>query len=202
MTSPTPPNRTVRFSLRLAPEEMHKVDELQERQGGERVISANTVIAQCVNDAYGARVVTGEGTVPLPVSPRAMDAIRWTADTLGMSLPDALTALVIRGLPHTPSESCNHRAPGKPAPMPPQALKAVPAPPVAPAPQLPAPPAPKGRPRPSWTQRAGSTPKPPAPAPAPPLYATPKPSGLPPAPTVAGQQPFDPDTTQETRNDH
>jgi hypothetical protein len=126
MTSPTddvdPRDRTVRFSLRLHPDEMAAVEDMQERQGGAPLISINTVIAQCVTEAYHYRV-SAAGQQTLPVTPAALDAIRWTADELGITVPAALEVLALRGLPHTPSPKCDHQAPGVPAKMPPVQMR-------------------------------------------------------------------------------
>lgn len=180
MTSPPDPSdRTVRFSLRLHPDEMAAVEDMQDRQGGPKVISINTVIAQAVTETYHYRV-SAAADITLPVTLTAMEAIRWTADELGITVPAALEVLVLRGLPHHPSRGCDHKAPDVPAKLPPAQLRQRPS--GAPVPLPPPPDSPARRPL-----GGGHGTR----------YATPRPTGLPPVPPVPAQDAIEIEGTQE-----
>lgn len=119
MTSPA--DRTVRFSLRLAPDEMAACEDAQDRMGGEKEISLNSVIALLTTEGYYYRTMARETPI-LPVSPLTLQRVQWAADVSGDTLSAALDMLVFRGLPHEPGAPCDHQAPGVPAPKPPAKL--------------------------------------------------------------------------------
>lgn len=119
MTSP--PDRTVRFSLRLAPDEMAACEDAQERMGGTPEVSLNTAIAVLLTEGYHHRTMP-QDTPVLPVSPMTLARVQWVADVSNCTLANALDMLVSRGMPHDPGLPCNHKAPGVPAPTPPAAI--------------------------------------------------------------------------------
>lgn len=121
MASPTPSDRTERFSLRLHPDEMAAVEDLQDRQGGPSMISMNSVIASMITEAYYYRTVA-PATPSLPLSHLSLARVQWTADELGCTLASALDTLITRGMPHHPGTPCDHQAPGVPAKTPPSDL--------------------------------------------------------------------------------
>lgn len=145
MTSPA--DRTVRFSLRLAPDEMAVVEDVQDRLGGEDAASLNSVIALLLVEGYHYRVVS-PGFPALPMDPDVLAYVRECADDLGLTTAQALKVLVQRGVPHQPHSGCrtystrwrppeaSDQIPTAPPPAPPRYATPKPAayPPVQPVP--------------------------------------------------------------------
>lgn len=95
----------MRFSLRLAPDEMAICEDVQDRIGGPALISLNTVIALLIIEGYHYRVAA-QGWETLPLSPETWGYVSDTADELGIPSHEALELLVRRGAPHQPQRAC------------------------------------------------------------------------------------------------
>jgi len=138
MTSPNPSpgERSLRFSLRLHPDEMAAVEDLQERMGGG--ISANSAIAQAIAEAHYYRVAA-IGVPCLPVTALAFAVVRDTADELAVPLYEAHELLIRRGAPHQPQRSCMfpQRLPAGALPPPPPPFDRLPTTPHQDGPPLP-----------------------------------------------------------------
>lgn len=105
MTSPSPADRTIRFSLRLTPDEMAAVEDVQEHAGGEREMSLNSAIALLIAEGYHYRRAA-QAWECLPVDGASYAYVREAAGELGLPTAAALQLLIKRGVPHQPQQGC------------------------------------------------------------------------------------------------
>lgn len=104
---PRPQDRIDKYALRWAPEERDRAQEVADSLG----TSLNSAVCLLITEAHAARYsgrlqVAADGGLTVQLSADALAVVRQAAFELGISQPEAIEQLVLRGNSHVAGPAC------------------------------------------------------------------------------------------------